>query len=757
VINVYAAGITGHTDFDSYLRHSLGLAAGRLTSLRTHGTELTVEGWLGEGGIREDDWLRSLHHFHDPLRPSDGAGFRLGPLQFQSSLKWMHDPAQGWGWPVARRLYYAALIETDPLKREALWADLFRALGQIMHLVVDASVPEHTRNDMHPLGAMKVRSSYERWVGSQHEASSTQEADFVARYLAVPVGVAEELLAAAAEQSTEPSPVARLVDADRYTGTNPGITVGADSRSAVAVGLAEIANANFFSEDTLSGQYPSPTDAGLIPVALTTPLGKVRRYFSRPAGQGLLPANPLKAECASDAIHVRGVPIGRPPYPCVDPLVWNQVAMHMLPRAVGYARGVLDYFFRGSLRVHRVNVDNPVPGVDIPGRTGIWIDIENTSGERMEGVFEVYARLQRGTANEERFRSATVNGGVPVAIEPGATQRLRLAPIAGRATGSQLLVFRGRLGSEEDAVAGQVFAVPHIHVVQQSHNATITKTCTTSSFSSVDFPLVARLSCSWRSTAHRAHGSLITNLRQDDVADPSAPAIDRIRAFWAGPASGPARLTIDGVEHADGVWRRSGNEMNPSAFVVTDTTPRSDSRLMLAVSVRGHAVEFTTQLATFKDVLQTSAEKLVFRHWSQERWLVYGIRRTRVQLNADTRQHQTLAIGGYPSPTPLTVTGMHSSTPFIAHESVEVTSSQADHSVIDPFQIVPMTMDADYTTPWKAIPLDAPFPAAPALHWSAALRPRPLDGIMEQFWLTFVADQAPPSDLVRLKGEEATP
>jgi len=197
--------------------------------------------------------------------------------------------------------------------------------------------------------------------------------------------------------------------------------------------------------------------------------------------------------------------------------------------------------------------------------------------------------------------------------------------------------------------------------------------------------------------------------------------------------------------------------MNPSAFVVTDTTPRSDSRLMLAVSVRGHAVEFTTQLATFKDVLQTSAEKLVFRHWSQERWLVYGIRRTRVQLNADTRQHQTLAIGGYPSPTPLTVTGMHSSTPFIAHESVEVTSSQADHSVIDPFQIVPMTMDADYTTPWKAIPLDAPFPAAPALHWSAALRPRPLDGIMEQFWLTFVADQAPPSDLVRLKGEEATP
>ena len=73
----------------------------------------------------------------------------------------MHDRAQLWSWPSARVRYYQALTEADPVIREALWADLFRALGQVMHLVVDASVPEHTRNDMHPFGAVKLGNSYE--------------------------------------------------------------------------------------------------------------------------------------------------------------------------------------------------------------------------------------------------------------------------------------------------------------------------------------------------------------------------------------------------------------------------------------------------------------------------------------------------------------------------------------------------------------------------------------------------------------------
>ncbi len=73
-----------------------------------------------------------------------------------------------WSWHDARRMYYQALTEPDPVRREALLAATFRALGQIMHLVVDASVPEHVRNDEHPLGTTPFFWSYDAWVQSRH-------------------------------------------------------------------------------------------------------------------------------------------------------------------------------------------------------------------------------------------------------------------------------------------------------------------------------------------------------------------------------------------------------------------------------------------------------------------------------------------------------------------------------------------------------------------------------------------------------------
>ena len=199
-------------------------------------------------------------------------------------------------------------------------------------------------------------------------------------------------------------PVARLIDADRYDGSNPGVTANpVDPRAPVSAGMAEIANANFYSENTLRGGYPSPTDQGLIRVNLDTPLGRVRRYFSRPAGLGLLPANPLRAECASEAYG--GEP---PPYPCMDGVVWNQVAAHMLPRAVGYASGVLDYFFRGATAV--TGVEWTPSGITLTG--------PNDGAEEMEGIFEVHARHQPGSPVERRTRLASRRRGTGAA-RPG--------------------------------------------------------------------------------------------------------------------------------------------------------------------------------------------------------------------------------------------------------------------------------------------------------------------------------------------------
>ena len=742
---------------DTYLRARLGFAAGFGTNLR-HGRDvLSVRDWLSEGGAREDDLFRVLRHFHDPLKPWDTAGLDLGVIRYDSSVRWMQDPPQGvpltvsfWSWRDARRLYYEALTEPDPLQREALWADLFRALGQIMHLVVDASVPEHTRNDMHPLGALTLGNSYERWVASQHGVGNAQsEAQFIARYLSAPIGFVSDIfeLPPPAGESVAKVPVARLIDADRYDGGNPGGTVvGADPRAPVSAGLAEIANANFFSEDTLRGQYPFPTDEGLIPVNLATPFGRVRRYLTRPSGQGLLPANPLRAECAADAYFQRGQLAQPPPYPCMDGVVWNQIAAHMLPRAVGYARGVLDYFFRDSVRVARVllNAD------------GIWIDIENRSDELMEGVFEVHARRYKGSALERRELVATLNGGATMSIEAGTSVTLPLDLLPGDPAAYFVLVFRGRLGGEADAVAGHVFAVPAVEIVQRTYQADVTKTCKTSrARPTSQVPLSETLVCTWQPINHRVEGTLVTNLNGSDAANPSDPVIESIEAFWTGGALAPAPLTINGVEYADGLWVRQGHEPDPESFVVMDPAARGARELWLEVYVRGWDEEFDTQLATFSEVTSI-AEKSIRTIPSSLPSMAYlrSSRVTRVEPHRYGPLFALTSIGGYAVPTK-TQRDQLSSSLDLWREALDVSTVGAEQRFVDLFQTFPRDQIAAFEPAWEAIELESLFPEAPDLHWSAVVVPRPLLPLVLAYRHAFVAPGDSPSYAITLTGREA--
>jgi hypothetical protein len=108
--------------------------------------------WLREGGIKEDFLSRPLQHFHDPTKTWDKAGLKDSTLG-GSSLLWAQNPNQAsvtgnWSWPAARTYYYQALTSGDNTVRQQNFADTFRALGQVMHLLADVSVPEHTRNDL---------------------------------------------------------------------------------------------------------------------------------------------------------------------------------------------------------------------------------------------------------------------------------------------------------------------------------------------------------------------------------------------------------------------------------------------------------------------------------------------------------------------------------------------------------------------------------------------------------------------------------
>ena len=457
LVNVAAAN---YENLDKYIREALGLSAGRNAVLRA--PNFTASDLLGEGGEREDDGGpltgRFHNHFHNPLKPWAEAGLHV--LRHNpSSVHWMQEQGDGsgesWAWTDARQFYLKALTGPDARTREAAAADLFRALGQIMHLVVDASVPEHTRDDPHPFGDISRRllnrhqaGNYEYWVSNQHEEQ--QEAAFIARYFSNPIGFDSSILQIPSPPGEHVAtvPIARLIDADRHTADapDPNVTL------SPAIGLAEFANANFFSEDTLHGSFPFPRREGLTPSPRPAPKSShVRAYLAKPAGQGQ-PTSVALAECATERSVGRWVVSTSPPYPCVDEAVWEETASHMLPRAVGYARGVLDYFFRAKLRVYSLST---------PGTAAIVFF--NDSDEPMQGTFDVY----EGSASEHRHRVVTTDDVLWCSGGPGDQGALTVGPgdvcvaqwevPASAILRGHVLVFQGRFGLEEHAVASQTF------------------------------------------------------------------------------------------------------------------------------------------------------------------------------------------------------------------------------------------------------------------------------------------------------------
>jgi len=371
-------------------------------------------------------------------------------------------------------------MDPDAAKREQAYADMFRALGQVMHLVVDASVPEHVRNDSHAWGAVQNKlgqvGNYEYWVLAQHGRAGTESA-FIQNYLSAPITLDPALLQIPIPTS-EPMaqvPIARLFDSDRYSGTNPDVTVESN------IGLAEIANANFLSLHTPFEPYLHPARANTEKyVGTYSKTGEKRSYYLKkglrdPAGVGDpkgvgLRVDPVAAECVlEDATGTQSPTF----FVCQDDDVWRATARLMLPRAVRYAQEVLDYFFRGKLYF------GVYPSVESAGQ--LDLTFYNNSAETMAGSFTLYAEDKQGRrlpvpgASIEGLTLAGVSStpwppippppplpGEPLPPEsppagsPSDSHTITFTPDPGVTLGGLTLVFLGRLGTEEGAVVGKV-------------------------------------------------------------------------------------------------------------------------------------------------------------------------------------------------------------------------------------------------------------------------------------------------------------
>ena len=404
-----------------------------------------IEEWIVDGEDREDNVPRFLNHFHNPLA-SNWSDAGLGGSVGQSAILWAQNPAQSapsWSWRDVRQTYFDALTKSASSDRDKGLATTFEGLGRQMHLVQDAASPGHARNDPHILfnyesaiDGLRLREvgTFASWRDGAPDTPGAPDPGW---------------------QSLDGNPlapiaIARLVDADRYTGVNPGVTAGA------LIGLSEYTNANFFSEDRIftendanpQSRFPFPKRSSVVEQDVNVQVGgaTVKRRYLVKAADGATGYRLATVGFLREYHRRFGLDLGRfRETPSLDEAVYRDYAERLVPRAVTYSTALLDYFFRGRLFVS---------GDDVS------MAIRNSSDEAMSGTFTLYYDDAGDTRRPVPGASWTG------ALAPGGrlTDLRVIAPTspAPKEAGKYMLVFRGALGTESDAVIGKQVAIESV-------------------------------------------------------------------------------------------------------------------------------------------------------------------------------------------------------------------------------------------------------------------------------------------------------
>ena len=464
------------SSIDRVLKDDLGIPAGiaeRFEGQSVPGLR-NVQELIGDGSLFEDvPGRRSFNHFHNPLvSPWDDAGLRtfsiLGvPLiRGQSSVLWQQNPSQdstfvltpipslsgggNWSWQDARRHYLNALTRTrkeDVTReggqkepgRDTAFAETFEALGRLTHLIQDASVPAHVRNDPHPefsifgtdLPLISNPDGYERHISRLRGAARNSPARNLFESLVnQPPKRPSFSIFASTGNLQAPVPVARLIDTDMFGGLNSEVLTNTD------LGIAEYTNGNFLSDDTIVSDFALPRRTGLIDF-FESEDGKFRRYFEK-GSEGELVRHFVAESALYEPVNIE---LGKPMDEALilTRRVYEDYGEKLLPRAVGYSAGLLDYFFRGKLDV------DLVPDPDSSDPTVVRLSGTNGSPDKLDGgTLTLYAD---DPLTGERRPVSALDSNFTVVADPG--QPVESAKFQINAEAERFMaVYKGKLGNE---------------------------------------------------------------------------------------------------------------------------------------------------------------------------------------------------------------------------------------------------------------------------------------------------------------------
>ena len=494
------------------LRYELNDIRQRFPDSKSNG--VTVLELIQNGTEYEDDFLalppRPLNHFFDP---TTGEGLYIDPWQFlgilpteiialiatvnatsQASPDWALDStvANSVSRKALSNFMFDAYTRPQKAERDAATGRVFETIGRLIHHVQDMAQPQHVRNDAHlhfdpfeqlcptppnpgledpvcPIyRALRAPSIYEQWTKSLPESALT-----VSGY--APVYGAE----------------------DRTTFAHPRRFWIHDGK-----GLAEFTSRNFVSAGTMRRGPPSigaASDvragdlcAGAVPACEVQYLDYYVRFFASNVDDRLRPtAGGTNPRAAAESIYSADFKriVAGPEVLTVNRFTFKQDHDYLLPRAVAYSAGLIDYIFRGEIRVAAPAegvygiVDSSSAGCGSPcGFRKLRMRLQNmTPGNEAMGPGHLHAIVKyhrnqchkadlSGHYGGPQFTGDTCRLGEEIAVsEPlllsGTLTRedagelktfnfplQNVIPIEATEVRLQVL-FRGRLGQEDDAVA----------------------------------------------------------------------------------------------------------------------------------------------------------------------------------------------------------------------------------------------------------------------------------------------------------------
>jgi hypothetical protein len=502
-ITLQAAGDPKTGKVSICLKQNLGFEGGLETKLPSNG-DRTVLDWLQRGSFDEDQPIcRRSNHFHNPLETwsqsymnddtsLDGVLIRsycnvVGwPYsERKSNVTWgtgylspngtpITRYNQDMGWDNARDYYYWALTSISNTGLELFFTKTFRAVGQVLHLLQDVSVPAHVRNDF---------TSHEVFLGME----SLDPIIFLSnRYEHYLQNRSTLIFSLTLDFPSFSNPrITDFWDTEQYNGENPS--------ESLSLGLSEFANANYFSDWTIPNNNPTTKHIFPYPKVNKTNTRicedyaqnstEIRKYISRKE------CPPLTQERKADHFvvislvneesiitneNISSLKLS------LDENVHDTYAKELLPRAVGYSAGLLNYFFRGEFQV------TAVPIFYKNGIQYLRVKIKNmTLNETMkDGEFTVTysyrpswgkadasddiwgqspvvpsGTLEYGGDDQNPVEDTVIDFWIPEPIPKGSYDSVKFT-----------LAFKGTLGNEVGAVIGKVLTLGEIKFGEEWDN-----------------------------------------------------------------------------------------------------------------------------------------------------------------------------------------------------------------------------------------------------------------------------------------------